>query len=188
MVQGVQVCLCIEQLASIFCPATQEQEVRKSQTHLIQEQQLTASQEGTITELSTAQRQTASDLAATRSEVQELQANLQLIQQQYQSLEQEHSALQSDASTTNATLASVQSQLSDTERHLADSEEIAASLKSLYEVTDQDKTEAQKQLTDARTGIRNLRNRLDESESELKKTRVQSSLQVCLQFTPLHAC
>ena len=159
----------------------QEQEVRKSQTQLIQEQQLTASLESRITELGTAQQQISSDLLATQSETQELQTKLQLIQQQHQSLEQEHSTLQSDAGKTNATLAAVQSQLSDTERHLADSEEIAASLKNMFEVTDQDKTEAQKQLTDARTGIRNLRNRLDESESELKKTRVQSSLQVCLQ-------
>ena len=157
------------------CPGWQEQEVRESDAvaHRIlkEEAEITASLERKLA-------QTVTDLQIADSALQQFEQSSESSQQQFQKLEQEHAALNSEAGRLSSSLTEIASQLSDIKQHLADSEKLAASLRAQYEVTDQDKHQMQKQLTDARTGIRNLRNRLDESESDLKKTRVQSSLQV----------
>ena len=153
--------------------------MRKSQAQLTQQQQLTASLKSRLSEVGATQQQVSSELSATQSQVQQLQHSLQVRQKEYQSLEKQRTSIESEANGVAANLMDVEAQLVDTQLLLRDTEEAAAALKSRLELTDQERTEAQKQLIDARTGIRNLRNRLDESEADLKRTRVQSSLQVC---------
>ena len=153
--------------------------MRKSQAQLTQQQQLTASLKSRLSEVGATQQRASSELSATQSQVQQLQRSLQVRQKEYQSLEKERASIESEASGVAANLMDVEAQLVDTQLLLRDTEEAAAALRSRLELTDQERTEAQKQLIDARTGIRNLRNRLDESEADLKRTRVQSSLQVC---------
>ena len=153
--------------------------MRQSQAQLIQEQQLTASLESRLTETGVTQLQVSSQLSATQSQVQQLQQSLQDRQKEFQSLEKERAKIEHEAGGVAASLMAVEAELVDTQLLLTDTEKAAAALKSKLELTDQDRSETQKQLVDARTGIRNLRNRLDESEADLKRTRVQSSLQVC---------
>ena len=163
--------------------------MRDTQAQLTQQQHLTASLKSRLSEVGATQQQVSSELSATQSQVQQLQQSLQVRQREYQSLEKERSRIESEASGVAANLMDVEAQLVDTQLLLRDTEEAAAALKSKFEVTDQDRIEAQKQLIDARTGIRNLRNRLDESEHDLKRTRVQSSLQVwpsCASACPKH--
>ena len=167
----------------------QDREVCKSQTQLTQQQQLTASLKSRLSETGATQQQVSSELSATQSQVQQLQQSLQVRQKEYQSLEKERARIESEASGSAANLMDVEAQLVDTQLLLRDTEEAADALKSKFELTDEEKIQAQKQLVDARTGIRNLRNRLDESESDLKRTRVQSSLQVCSSCASVkHVC
>ncbi len=103
---------------------------------------------------------------------------MQSSQQQCTDLEQARSALESEADRLNTQLVSVQSQLSESKQQLAEAQQSMARLKAQLQLTDQDKAESEKQLMDARTGIANLRSRLDDIETELRKSKVQSSLQV----------
>lgn len=153
--------------------------MRNSQTQLTEQQQLTRSLKSRLSEVGATQQQVSSELTVTQSQVQQLQQSLQTRQREYQSLEEKRARIEAEASGVSANLMDVESQLVDTQLLLRNTEEAAAALKSSFELTDQERIGAQKQLIDARTGIRNLRNRLDESETDLKRTRVQSSLQVC---------
>jgi len=103
---------------------------------------------------------------------------LQSSQQQCTDLEQARSALESEADRLNTQLVSVQSQLSESKQQLAEAQQSMTTLKAQLQLTDQDKAESEKQLVDARTGIANLRSRLDDIATELRKSKVQSSLQV----------
>ncbi len=103
---------------------------------------------------------------------------MQSSQQQCNDLEQARSALDSEADRLNTQLVSVQSQLSESKQQLTEAQQSMARLKAQLQLTDQDKAESEKQLVDARTGIANLRSRLDDIETQLRKSKVQSSLQV----------
>ena len=110
-------------------------------------------------------------------------------QETCRNLEHAQSALEADANKRNAQLVSVQSQLSAAKQQLAQAQDTVALLKAQLKLTDQDKAESEKQLVAARTGISNLMVRLDELETELRKSKVQSSLQVSkLNMTTLLMC
>ena len=112
--------------------------------------------------------------------MQQLQQSLRTRQEEYRSIENERAKLESEAGRVSANLTAVEARLLNTQQLLADAEAVTAAVTSKLEAADQERSDAQKQLLDARTGIRNLRNRIDESEADLKRTRVQSSLQVCI--------
>ncbi len=152
--------------------------MRKTQASLTQEQELTASLEQRIDSAQNDQLRISSELSATQSDVERFQRSVQSSQQQCTDLEQSRSALESEADRLNTQLVSVQSQLSESKQQLAKAQQSMARLKAQLQLTDQDKAESEKQLVDARTGIANLRSRLDDIETELRKSKVQSSLQV----------
>ncbi|KAL3145047.1 hypothetical protein ABBQ32_003538 [Trebouxia sp. C0010 RCD-2024] len=157
---------------------TKDRETRKAKDQLIEQRQLSSSLGSRLTKAEARQQRASSDLSATQSHVQQLQQSLRGRQDEYQSLEKERAKFESEAGRVTADLTAMEAKLHHTRQLLADTEEVAAAAKSRLEVADQDRSEAQKQLLDARTGIRNLRNRIDESEADLKRTRVQSSLQL----------
>ncbi len=156
----------------------QDKEVQKSHAHLIQQTQMTASLEHELASAGTEHQRLSSELSSNQSQVQKLQQSLGLSQQQCQHLEKARAAMESEADRINAQLVSVQSQLSETKHQLAEAKQSMATLKAQLQLTDQDKAESEKQLIAARTGIANLRVRLDEIGTELRKSKVQSSLQV----------
>ena len=88
--------------------------------------------------------------------------------------------MESEADRLNTQLVSVQSRLSEAKQWLAEMKETERTLKAQLQLADQYKAETEKQLVAGRTGIANLRVRLDEVETDLRKNRVQSSLQVCV--------
>ncbi|KAL0021976.1 hypothetical protein WJX77_002082 [Trebouxia sp. C0004] len=155
-----------------------DRELCKTQATLTHEQELTASLEQRIDSAQNHQQCISSELSATQSDVEKLQQSLQSSQQQCTNLEQARSALESEADRLNTQLVSVQSQLSESKQQLAEAQQSMATLTAQLQLTDQDKAESEKQLVDARTGIANLRSRLDDIETELRKSKVQSSLQV----------
>lgn len=157
----------------------QDRELRRTQAHLAHAQQLTDSLEHRINLAQTKQQHISSELSNTQSQVLKLEHSLQTSQQQCTGLEQARSAMESEADRLNTQLVSVQSQLSEAKQHLAEMKQAESALKAQLQLTDQYKAESEKQLVSARTGISNLRVRLDEVETELRKHKVQSSLQAC---------
>lgn len=106
-----------------------------------------------------------------------------------QQLEAVLSTTQADADSTKAELAMRRQQQIDTQQQLlaiqtatqqqvSEVQQHKSQLQAKLYTTDFEYVEALKQLKQARTGLANLRNRLDDSETELRTSRVQNSLQV----------
>lgn len=127
--------------------------------------------------------------AAASEEGTRLTDQLQSLGSRALQLEGALSATQADATSTKAELAMRRQQQIDTQQQLAaiqmaTAQQVAefqqqrSQLQAKLYTTDFEYVEAMKQLKQARTGLVNLRNRLDDSETELRTSRVQNSLQV----------
>ena len=105
------------------------------------------------------------------------QANI-MSQAHNKQLESSLSATQAEVSNSKAESAMRREQQIATQQQLAEIQQQKSQLQVKLNTTDFEYVEALKQLKQARTGIANLRNRLDDSETELRTNRVQTSLQV----------
>lgn len=159
----------------------QTQNLKQVRTQLAAQQAISHKSQQSLDALGEEAMRLTDSLQAVEAKAQQLEQTITTSQANAMQLESNLSATQADVSNTKAELAMRREQQIATQQQLAEIQQQKSQLQVKLNTTDFEYVEAQKQLKQARTGITNLRNRLDDSETELRTNRVQTSLQVSCQ-------
>lgn len=159
----------------------QTQNLKQVRTQLAAQQAISHKSQQSLDALGEEAIRLTDSLQAVEAKAQQLEQTITTSQANAEQLESNLSATQADASNTKAELAMRREQQIATQQQLAEIQQQKSQLQVKLNTTDFEYVEAQKQLKQARIGITNLRNRLDDSETELRTNRVQTSLQVSCQ-------